>query len=170
MNNSVSNQLDENLSEDILNEGSPTCKVKVSKRLDINMNMTPFNPSRFGSQLKDHSDSVCAPKSLKTQGIQEPTKKKYYAVKHKSLMQNVPHLELQSYYSKTGLSSVHPRKMSLQDEIRTLLQKSAQLRKKSLLAKAQKTRPASESEQKPVEEVCCEGELVTFGNNDIHNK
>ncbi|CAI2361742.1 unnamed protein product [Moneuplotes crassus] len=87
MNNSIYNQLDENLSEDILSEGSSTCQVKVSKRLGINMDMTPFNPSRFGSKLKDHSDNVCAPKTLKAQGILGAPKKNYYFTKHKSLLQ-----------------------------------------------------------------------------------
>ncbi|CAI2362387.1 unnamed protein product [Moneuplotes crassus] len=154
---------DENLSEDLLSEGSPTSLVKVSERLDLNMKTTPFHLSRSRKAFSNSSKCVCPSKKLGTKSKGAFMKEKFSRAQPKSFKTEGTLLKFEKCQKNDEIDSQSSSKISLKSEISTLLRKSAQIRAKNLLSN-----PKSKKEAHNLEPESCvnkeEGVLYTFGN------
>ncbi|CAI2362356.1 unnamed protein product [Moneuplotes crassus] len=156
--------LGENLSEDVLSEGTPTSPVKVSKRLSHNMETTPFKICKSKKLTKDLLKSIRLLKSLKHKRKGVSYKKMYPKNKFKSFNEECDATRFERLLKKSKEDSTSHHNMSLKDGISNTLKKSEGIRKSTFaLSKMYQMNSSSVSEDQESSEE--ERELFTFGND-----
>ncbi|CAI2363535.1 unnamed protein product [Moneuplotes crassus] len=137
MENRKYQKFEENLSEDILSEDACACEVKITERLCINMDMSPFKKS-IANKSGRHQMSKFRTRTdnSKYQAQMASTNQKARIQRTCTLKMSQETLKELDSNTTERKEAPERKKSSIQSEISYLLKKSAQIRhKESILSK-----------------------------------
>ncbi|CAI2360591.1 unnamed protein product [Moneuplotes crassus] len=121
--NLLKQELEENLSEEILSEDAIICPVKIFRRLEVNMKMTSFHPSKFKKIGFNSCKNIRSSDNLRDKPKGTKTRKMYQKNKYKSFFENKELFISEEFLSKTQEDSKYHNKILLKDNTSNLLYK-----------------------------------------------
>ncbi|CAI2367718.1 unnamed protein product [Moneuplotes crassus] len=126
----------ENLSDEILSENASRCNVKISEKMSAKMNNSAFKTCKSRRTVRDNAtDTVLLSKQQRS--FKEMDTIQFKMSLNLQTTRKATEMRKSSILSNDSEISPKPKTGSLQNEIRNLLRKAAEIRRKSTFVASQ---------------------------------